>query len=393
MSIYPTLTVLCILLLSLFLFRSIFHPVCVQSALWFCQLGGLWLLQDHFDHVSTLTLWLIVGGVIGFSLGGTVVSVFLSRSFNNIKYNDTIIAKDFAVLIMIAFPIMLYAVNAAVPFTLSISFFSILRDSLSDDSVISFGYIGTLVLLLNVYIVSIYTCKLENRLTLPLAIMVYIFLSIIVGAKGFLLFLASSLLFCGYYTKKLRFRHISIGIVVLISFFVIITFMRTQDKASGSDFYIYALQTYAFSAIPALDQQINSSYSHLDYNTFRTFYLWMNKIGFNYDIPPVIAEFVFVPHATNVFTYLYPYYIDFGFFGAILICFVLGACHGYFHIKAVNGSVRHIIFASIFSYPLLMQFFLDQYFFWLSNWIYFTIIILLCTKTQSSKLPITETSH
>lgn len=349
-------------------------------------------MQDHFDHVSTRTLWLIVGGVIGFSLGGTIVSVLLARSLNKIKSNDAIIAKDFSVLIMIAFPIMLYIVNAAVPFTLSISFFSILRDSLADDSVLSFGYIGTLVLLLNVYIVTIYTCKLENRFALPLVIMVYIFLSIILGAKGFLLFLASSLLFCGYYTKKLRFRHIGIGIIVLICFFVIITFMRTQDKASGSDFYVYAIQTYAFSAIPALDQQINSSYSHLDFNTFRTYYLWMNKIGFNYEIPPVIADFVFVPHATNVFTYLYPYYIDFGFFGAILICFVLGASHGYFHIKAVNGSVRHIIFASLLSYPLLMQFFLDQYFFWMSNWIYFTIIILLCTKTQYSKSSINETS-
>jgi oligosaccharide repeat unit polymerase len=393
MSIYPTLTVLIFLLLTLYFHRSIFHPVCLQSALWFCQLFGLWLLQDHFDQVSTSTLWLIVGGVIGFGSGGTIIPVLLNKSFNKVKPDETIAANDFTVLIMVAFIIMLYMINAVEPFTLSISYFSSLKDSFLSNDASTFGPIGTLVLLLNVYIITIYTCETENKFALPLAIMVSIVISVIVGAKGFLLLLASSLLYSGYYTKKIRFRQIGIGIIILVCFFAIITFVRTQDKTSDKDFYLYAFETYTLSAIPALDQQIHSSYSHDANNTLRTVYLWLNKIGFNFEIPPMLADFVFVPHVTNVFTYLYPYYIDFGYFGAILICFVLGGCHGYFHTKAVNGNVRHMIFASLLSYPLLMQFFDDQYFRWMSNWVYFMIVILLSTRTYNFNLLSTESNH
>src|SRR5450631_4480656 len=141
MSIYPTLTVFCILLLSLYYHRSIFHPVCIQSALWFCQLGGLWLLQDQFDHVSTRTLWLIVSGVIGFGLGGTVASAFLKNSFNKSKYDKKIAANDFTVLIILILPILLYVINTTVPFTPSILYISMLNESLTDTSLINFGYI------------------------------------------------------------------------------------------------------------------------------------------------------------------------------------------------------------------------------------------------------------
>lgn len=382
MSIYPMMTVLGMLLLFLHIHRSFFHPVCLQSALWFSQLGILWMLQNEFDHISSGTLWLIAGGVAGFGLGGTVVALLFNPPNNSAKH--TIAAKDFTIPLLVVFPLLLYAINMSVPFTMSFSYFKILNESLPDAEVINFGYIGTLILLLNVYIVTIYTCRTENRFALPLAILVYIILSLIIGSKGFLLFLTGSLLFSGYYTKQLRFRHITAGILVLICFFAAITFMRTGNK-TDSDFYSTALKVYTVSAIPALDQQIHSFYSRLDNNTFRTVYLWLNKIGFNFDIPPVVADFVFVPYPTNVFTYLYPYYIDFGFFGAILICFFLGACHGYFHIMAVNGSVRHIIFASLLSFPLLMQFFSDQYFMWMSNWIYFVIVIVLCTRIQFSQ--------
>lgn len=394
MSIYPMLTVLGVLLLLLFFHRSIFHPVCIQAALWFSQLGMLWLLQDDFDQISTRTLWLIAGGVIGFGLGGTIVSYLLQKQFSNPRQVYAIAAKNYTIPIMIAFPILLYVINASVPFTMSISYFRFLNESLLDTSVINFGYIGTLILLLNVYIVSIYTCNLKNKFALPLAIMTYTILSVIVGSKGFLLFMVSSLLFSGYYTKKLRFRYIGISIIVLICFFVFITFLRTEIETADTDIYISVLETYTLAAIPALDQQINNYDSHLDNkNTFRTIYLWLNKIGFHFDIPPVVSDFVFVPHATNVFTYLYPYFLDFGFSGAIFICFVLGACHGYFHIMAINGNVRHIIFASLLSFPLLMQFFSDQYFIWMSNWVYFMIIIVICTRKQLFLLPSTETSH
>ena len=84
---------------------------------------------------------------------------------------------------------------------------------------------------------------------------------------------------------------------------------------------------------------------------------------------------------TNVYTF-YDYYVrDFGCLYAVFAQFIAAYFHGISYKGMLKRNPLQIYYFSFLSYPLVMQFFQDQYISLLSTWIQIIIAGLIVFKT------------
>lgn len=138
------------------------------------------------------------------------------------------------------------------------------------------------------------------------------------------------------------------------------------------------MQVYLSGSIVAFDQCIEEhSYTRYGRNTFRFFYAVFDRGN----AEALVNDFFLYKYlSTNVFTF-YDFYIrDFGPLYALFMQFLIGFFHG----RAYKNrqSAMGLYFFSMMSYPLVMQFFQDQYFSLTSTWIQIFITSLILFKTR-----------
>ncbi|HCD6062526.1 TPA: oligosaccharide repeat unit polymerase, partial [Enterobacter asburiae] len=85
-------------------------------------------------------------------------------------------------------------------------------------------------------------------------------------------------------------------------------------------------------------------------------------------IASILQDWVNVPFPTNIYTYLRPYFLDFGYF-SIIFPTVFGFFSGRVYTWKYKNLRAYYVIYPIVLYAILMQLFDDQYMTWLSNWI------------------------
>jgi oligosaccharide repeat unit polymerase len=88
-----------------------------------------------------------------------------------------------------------------------------------------------------------------------------------------------------------------------------------------------------------------------------------------------LQPYIKTPVLTNVYTVYQPYFLDFSYVGVVLIQFFLGLLHGHIYKRAVSGSAFFVTLYGLSLYPLVMQFFQDQYLNLLSTWVQFAVVV------------------
>ncbi len=134
---------------------------------------------------------------------------------------------------------------------------------------------------------------------------------------------------------------------------------------------LYSFYWYLASPTAALNEFLTDFPGSFDLgqNTFLPFWKWLSRFGL-LPAPWVSAygEYVFVPYPANVYTYLRPFYEDFGIWGVAVLPYLLGGL-----LAALRGPAgRHVsylylyvtllvpILLSFFSYPILSSQFYMQ---------------------------------
>ncbi|MEN9572126.1 MAG: hypothetical protein RL172_3357 [Bacteroidota bacterium] len=149
-----------------------------------------------------------------------------------------------------------------------------------------------------------------------------------------------------------------------------------------------ALGVYLVSGLNALDIETATpirEYAGGD-NTFRFFIKAAMQLKLMPQRPIVDLkhEFVFVPYATNVYTYYSPYIADFGKLFAWLMLALYGAVHTWlYHIAATVKSKRSVFYYTFLLFPLFLSFFSDLYLTLFSFWlqlVFFTELLLYANK-------------
>lgn len=207
-----------------------------------------------------------------------------------------------------------------------------------------------------------------------LASLFYLYLS--TGRTHILLF--SCLMFIPLIVgKMIKARTILVLTVIFISTFVFFS-MTTGKGISLKDIGLANqiisfwdhLQYYSIMPLVGFFQLIESGPEiDLGKNTFRFFIALQYELGLSEMQPlSLVKDGLYVYDHINVYTVYEPYFRDFYYLG-IMIPPIFLIVHYWLYQKAVRlGAVWNFYYAASV-YPLIMQFFQDQYFLLLSTWI------------------------
>lgn len=253
-----------------------------------------------------------------------------------------------------------------------------LRYSLTEEGqVFGFsGYLFTLSYVVSSLSIISYFNKEIGFLRLAMSICISLFYVYVGTGRTsvllFLLLLFIPLILLG----KFGARGIFIFFILLIALFLFVAGMTSKGVSVDSDFLenissiLENARAYTVAPFLAFSTFMSSEFQ-LGYgeNVFRTFIAVAYNFGLT-DIPPValIKNYVYVPDLTNVYTVYEVYFRDFSYFGLFFPQFFL-LLHWWLYKIAFRKKGVWIFYYAASSYPLVMQFFQDQYLSLLSTWV------------------------
>ena len=173
-----------------------------------------------------------------------------------------------------------------------------------------------------------------------------------------------------------------IGFLAILSLLFFLRAGGESDSLQG-DALSNLLLIYTVTALPALYISKFTAPHIFGFFTFRVIYVWLNKFGFDFPVAPVLSEWSVTPLPTNVYSYLMPYYRDFGYPGVFIFPLILGFTHNFIYFQANKGNFVFLLLNSLMVYAIITQVWEENYFRQISNWAYILIVILILVKVKS----------
>lgn len=378
-----------LLILNCLRFRDLLYPPVILTAVWLSVVVLLILNGEAFNAVSDTTYWLVLGGVFAFSTG-SFVAVHKAHGIRQNAVRNYHMANLYSRLIywipIVGLPFFVakaYSIGGGNEF--GIPDLQQLRYQISEvegaEGYGALSYLAT-VSFVSAAIQTAIATRNDGRTPLLTSIGVGLVYAVLSTGRTYLIFLCCTCLGILLITRTLK---MTTGLILMLILFAGIfggiglvmgkIGSQTGDLVERAANVWEAFAYYFLSPLPAFDHFASANKS-LSYggDIFRSALAVASQLGFTVEVPPLIKEYAFVPKPTNVYTVHQPYYADFGVVGVLLAQFLFGLWHGFLYRKATNGRLYFVFLYAIFLYPLLMQFFQDQYFSLLSTWIQFMLL-------------------
>jgi oligosaccharide repeat unit polymerase len=362
------------------------NPFQIYFFVWFFVFFGYYILQESFVGVSSefLMLMLVVNAA------AILFLVVIYQEAPKCINSETLIAstiqlRDRPILMaQIIVLIALYFVyDKAVSLAGGDDVFSILgfiklRRSLTGEGG-GFGYLAyffVLAFVLSSLRLQSYLDKASGLLGLiasTAASLLYVYLS---TGRTFVLFFASIMFFPLIMRGFIKVRGLLVSALLVACLFVFVAAMTTKGISMGAGFsqnlgsFLDSLRAYTIAPILALSGLMGDEVAFdFGLNTFRSVIAVFYALGMSGD-PPVslIKDYSFVPDPTNVYTVYEVYFRDFSYPG-LLAPLIFLMIHWALYVRAHRIGGIWIFYYAASAYPLLMQFFQDQYFSLLSQWV------------------------
>jgi len=202
------------------------------------------------------------------------------------------------------------------------------------------------------------------------------------------------------FVGAIRLRGILISVLITAILFMFVAGMTLRGisinmgLSENIHFFSENIRSYTIAPIVAFLNFVASE-PVLDWgeNTFRFLIALQYTLGLSDTAPlQLIRDYALVPDATNVYTVYEPYFRDFSYFGILIPPFFL-IIHYWLYRKAIRFGGVWLFYYSAAVYPLLMQFFQDQYFSLFSMWIQFVFWYWLFIELLKSRSSIDELRH
>jgi oligosaccharide repeat unit polymerase len=174
----------------------------------------------------------------------------------------------------------------------------------------------------------------------------------------------------------IRFKGILLFSMVAVLLFLLIAMMTAKGLSvdggllENIESFSGNVRAYTIAPFLAISQLFEKNIP-IDYglNSFRIVFSILYALGLSDSLPvALIRDYVYVPDPTNVYTVYEVYFRDFGVLGFFLPPLFL-LLHYFLYSKAEFAGGRWIFYYAASVYPLVMQFFQDQYFSLLSTWV------------------------
>lgn len=176
--------------------------------------------------------------------------------------------------------------------------------------------------------------------------------------------------------KIIATRHILYGVGLLVVLLWTMQFVRyhtaVNEEKVASTFEMYVMGNfYAFETLKP------NVAEHWGEHVFRLYYVLTNKAGLS-PIEPVnpILPWVQRPVATNTYTVLYPFFLDFGYPGIAIFGLILGAMTGWLYSHSRQQEEFFVLMYAYFCVLLITQYNGEAFFTNLAGHIKFVLILL-----------------
>jgi oligosaccharide repeat unit polymerase len=382
------------------------NPFQIYFWIWFSVIFSYYLSRDsyypisfEFEAVILITHLCAFLMVVLFRFSRKPVHV-VDMQIVITKYQYRLIMYAQIIVIAILPLIVMKANNIAHGNIFTIEGYTSLRAYLTDmKTAEGYGFLGYFTPLS--FVVSSITVILYqiiiNRRQLVLSIITSLFYAYLSTGRTFILVLMTMLIMPLVNLRAIKLKTLLLVLLVMMCLFVFIAAMTNKGVSSEAslidnvDSFLENIRSYTVAPFLAFAQQCQRSFNLLlGQNSFRFFFAIFYSLGLT-SSPPVqlIHEYAFVPDATNVYTVYGAYFQDFGYFGMVFPLLFLVLHYFLFRKQFSRGGVW-IFYYSASVYPLIMQFFQDQYFSLLSTWIQivFWYWLFLSPKKTVSKVNI-----
>lgn len=350
--------VLCLLLMYIGFYctRSLFSPLVLISGLWGIITGLFFIFGDQLYPVTGKFPLAILLWIVCFYIGAfyaDLKSIPFHLALERKGDPNVSILKLYYIIVCITTPVivlmtLLSALNGPTG--------NLLYDlRFGNIGAFKLGFWGYFVSLAFVtYLIELAYYSVQNRKRVFILLILNLFLAIITVSKfSFFSILFSSVVIL-YYRRKIRFQKILFLFLFFLLFSIVLQWSRSL---SGSIAIKEFLVTYLLSGAVAFDYLADGVIgTDLGTNTFRFFYAVADAFGANVGVNNTILDFVNIPLPTNVYTVLYPFYVDFGWIGIILFALFSGLFYGFVHRQIREGENSFLVIYAIFATYIVMQF-------------------------------------
>lgn len=370
--------------------RDRLHPAPMHAAVWTLVCATYLLFPHRMRPLSPEVFMLIVLSIASFSLAAVIHPGSRPTSAINTPrhYRVTIWRELLFAAALLGFgPFLLKAQALAQSAPYTESDFINLRIALTGalDDAQSFGLLGYLI---PVSFASTFVELASSKKRLFgwrgwISLLLSVVYALLSTGRTYFFLLVTALAFIALLQRRARLTQIAGAALVLLSaaFFGLGMLANkigadtpNIDALSATD----ALMLYLLGGIAAFDLTLLAPPSlQWGLNAMRTPLAVLQALGADVTVLPLVKEYVNVPVPTNVYSALQPYHADFGWLGIVGFYALFGLLHGrlYRAARRPDADPRVIVYASMAMYPLLLQFFQDQYLSLLSTWITFALLI------------------
>jgi oligosaccharide repeat unit polymerase len=364
-------------------FRDVLYPPVIQAAVWLTVIALYRLNEDSFNSLSDQMYLIVLNGIVMFSAGAYVTTARYKPGLRfppfGQWYRDDVLAKFIFWLPILGLPFYLQrsielAANGESDFFL----LNIRHAMVNGEPAQNYGMLAWLIT------AGVVACSIElykhlvkpNTLKLFVSLAVAMIYAMLSSGRTSVLLLFTMLAGMMLISRKRGYVKTFLGFIVAVSLAFIAAGYWLQkgikaetDLLDNINIMWEHIKLYVLGPLPAFDVYWSNA-KDLDYGThsFRTILILFQRLGADISAPPLVQEFVAVPMDFNVYTVYLPYLKDWGIIGVLFIQALLGMWHGYLYKNADRGEPLFIILYAMFLYPLLMQFFQDQYVSLLSVW-------------------------
>lgn len=187
-------------------------------------------------------------------------------------------------------------------------------------------------------------------------------------------------LICKNFNNRQTIKYAMRFLILFLVFFSVIAIMKVSyltQYDTYSSLLMNQFALYMSGSLVAFEKLVASSSDYLyGQNTFRFLYAIFNKLFGTGEVQELVQDTVAISdkQGTNVYTFYQYYFKDFGLLYALLVQFFVGIFHGILYRKMLSKRPINIFFFSIMIYPLVMQFFQDQYISLFSTWLQHLVV-------------------
>ena len=412
--------------------KYLLHPAVVVLSVFALSIFTAAANYSRWGDISSITLWVILLGLLTFVIGCNIASnftfLFRNKSYivnhhlNGFFAVDISSVKTFVVIIIMSVVTYYTYINMKQLVSINIvGFFSTVLgargaiyggDRIAHNTLIQQGlYLCRVIAYIYIYQISYRKTVLHRKIRFLdiVPIVIYLIQAFLSTGRTEFIYITYAALFINYCifmstknwqkNRDLKYSNkILIGVLSFFVIFLLISNMRTQGKTNISK----VLGVYIGSPIYALDNYIrdNGIFKTADYwgeETQSLYYSVMSAFGQSSTYAVATLQPIFLgseQDLTNIFTALRRYLHDYGIIGMSIILFILGYIYS-ISFKALrkrgHNDLRVLIY-SFLSYPLVEMAIEERFF---SNlvtartiycYIYFIILFkLLITQSANEK--------